>query len=132
MLVSSASAIRLSLQPSLDAKTSAFSRIRALVKSCAVRLPLRINSSSWPRSSLLNLTTYFLTVVALAATNHLHRRLATAWIQKDPAKAMTRGTSEARMSEQEGDEPIDRTGPVSSEGRNKFQGTGRFRPFDHF
>jgi hypothetical protein len=51
MLVSSAAAIRLSLQPSPISDTSAFSRMRAFVSSWAERLPLRINSSSRARSS---------------------------------------------------------------------------------
>src|SRR5271165_3478640 len=73
MLVSSASAIRLSLHPSPAADTSAFNRMRAFVNKCPARLPLRINSSSRARSSSLSLTTYFLTAISLLATNHLHR-----------------------------------------------------------
>ena len=46
MLVSSAAAIRLSLQPSPASDTSAFKRMRAFVSNWAERLPLRINSSS--------------------------------------------------------------------------------------
>src|SRR6202043_2553879 len=53
MLVSSAAAIRLSLQPSPSSDTSAFSRMRAFVSSWAERLPLRINSSSWACSCRL-------------------------------------------------------------------------------
>jgi hypothetical protein len=45
------SSIRLSLQPSPSSDTSAFSRMRAFVSSWAERLPLRVNSSSWARSS---------------------------------------------------------------------------------
>ena len=46
MLVSSAAAIRLSLQPSPASDTSAFKRMRAFVSSCAERLPERIKSLS--------------------------------------------------------------------------------------
>src|SRR6516165_688191 len=73
MLMSSAAAIRLSLQPSPASDTSAFKRMRAFVSSCAERLPLLINSSSWARSSALNRTTYFLTAISFPTTNHLHR-----------------------------------------------------------
>src|ERR1700676_4374747 len=92
MLVSSAAAIRPSLQPSPSSDTSAFSRMRAFVRSCAERLPLRINTSSWARSSALNRTTYFLTVISFAATNHLHRCLAATEIQKLPSFSMTGAT----------------------------------------
>ncbi len=51
MLVSSASAIRLSLHPSPASDTFAFNRMRAFVSKCPARLPLRINASSWARSS---------------------------------------------------------------------------------
>jgi hypothetical protein len=46
MLVSRASAIRLSLQPSPASDTSAFSKMRAFVSNCAERLPERIKSLS--------------------------------------------------------------------------------------
>src|SRR5258707_1338376 len=82
ILVSSAAAIRLSLQPSPSSDTSAFSRMRAFVSNCAERLPLRINSSSWARSSALNRTTYFLTAITFPTTNHLHRSLTATEIQK--------------------------------------------------
>src|SRR5208282_5828833 len=45
MLVSSAAEIALSLHPSPPSDTSAFSRMRALVSSCAELLPARINAS---------------------------------------------------------------------------------------
>src|SRR6202030_3631553 len=93
MLVSSAEAIRLSLQPSPASDTSAFKRMRAFVSSCAERLPLLINSSSWPRSSAVNRTTYFLTAISFPATNHLHRWLAATEIQKLPSFSMTEATS---------------------------------------
>ncbi len=92
MLVSSAAAIRLSLQPSPASDTSAFKRMRAFVSSCAERLPLLINSSSWPRSSAVNRTTYFLTAISFPATNHLHRWLAATEIQKLPSFSMTGAT----------------------------------------
>ena len=50
MLVSTASAIRLSLQPSPASDTSAFNRMRAFVNNGAERLPLRIRSLSCARS----------------------------------------------------------------------------------
>src|SRR4030088_1580293 len=93
MLVSSAAAIWLSLQPSPASDTSAFKRMRALVSCCAERLPLLINSSSWARSSPLNRTTYFLTAISFPATNHLHRWLAATEIQKLPSFSMTGATS---------------------------------------
>jgi aminoglycoside phosphotransferase (APT) family kinase protein len=52
---------------------------------------------------LFNRTTYFLTIVSLAATNHLHRRLATVEIQKTPSNAMTRGTRGQQVSLVHGD-----------------------------
>jgi hypothetical protein len=85
MLVSSAPAITLSLQPSPASDTSAFSRMRAFVSSCAGRLPERIKSLSCSRSSALSLTTYFLTAISFPATNHLHRWLAATEIQKFPS-----------------------------------------------
>jgi hypothetical protein len=75
MLVSSAAAIRLSLQPSPASDVSAFNRMRAFVSSWAERLPLRINSLSRSHSSASSLTTYFLTAISFPATNHLHRCL---------------------------------------------------------
>src|ERR1700741_3297765 len=92
MLVSSAAAIRLSLQPSPRSDTSAFRRMRAFVSSWAERLPLRINSSSWARSSALNRTTYFLTAIFFPTTNHLHRCLAATEIQELPSFSMTGAT----------------------------------------
>ena len=71
MLVSSAAAIRLSLQPAPASDTSAFKRMRAFVSNCAERLPLRINSLSRSRSSATSLTTYFFTAISFPATNHL-------------------------------------------------------------
>src|SRR5450830_1143165 len=96
MLVSRASAIRLSLQPSPAADMSAFSRIRAFVNNCAGRLPAWIKSSSCARSSALNRTTYFLTATSFVATNHLRRWIATTVIQNTPSNAMTRATSYLR------------------------------------
>src|SRR6478672_7557961 len=93
MLVSSAAAIRLSLQPSPSSDTSPFSRMRAFVSSWAERLPLRINSSSWACSAALNRTTYFLTAISFRTTNHLHRCLAATEIQKLPSFSMTGATS---------------------------------------
>src|SRR5271167_1170648 len=92
-LVSSAAAIRLSLQPSPASDTSAFKRMRAFVNSCAERLPLLINSSSWARSSAVNRTTYFLTAISFTATNHLHRWLVATVIHKLQSVSMTRATS---------------------------------------
>jgi hypothetical protein len=48
-------------------------------------LPLRINSSSWARSSTLNRTMYFLTAITFPTTNHRHRRLAATEIQNLPS-----------------------------------------------
>src|SRR3954452_9250270 len=98
MLVSSAAAIRLSLQPSPSSDMSAFSRMRAFVSSWAERLPLRINSSSWARSSALNRTTYFLTEISFPTTNHLHRCLAATEIQKLPSFSMTGATRPTRLA----------------------------------
>src|SRR5262249_48501233 len=64
-------------------------RMRAFVSSWAERLPLRINSSSWARSSALNRTTYFLTAISFPITNHLHRCLAATEIQELPSFSMT-------------------------------------------
>src|ERR1700681_4464878 len=90
MLVSTAAAIRLSLQPSPASDTSAFNRMRAFVNNWAERLPLWIKSLSCARSSTLNRTTYFLTAISFAATNHLHRwLLAATMIQKTASDSMT-------------------------------------------
>jgi hypothetical protein len=69
---------------------------RAFVSSCAERLPLLINSWSWPRSSAVNRTTYFLTAISFPATNHLHRWLAATVIQKLPSFSMTEATREIK------------------------------------
>jgi hypothetical protein len=53
---------------------------------------MRINSSSWARSSTLNRTTYFLTAISFPTTNHLHRCLAATEIQKLPSFSMTGAT----------------------------------------
>ena len=66
-VVSSASMIRLSLQPSPASETSAFNNIRAFSSRCAALLPLRISASSCSRSSPLSRTTYFFTEISLAA-----------------------------------------------------------------
>src|SRR6266699_1384418 len=65
-LVSSASTIRLSLQPSPPSEMSAFNKIRAFISFCAELFPLRIISSSCLRSSWLNRTTNFFTATSLA------------------------------------------------------------------
>src|ERR1700730_9062890 len=96
MLVSSAAAIALSLQPSPASDTSAFKRMRAFLSSWAERLPLRINSLSRSRSSSVSLTTYFLTAISFPATHHPTRRLATE-IQKFPSFSMTGATSRGRV-----------------------------------
>src|SRR5258707_8335346 len=67
--------------------------MRAFVSNWAERLPLRINSSSWARSSALNRTTYFLTAITFPTTNHLHRSLTATEIQKLPSFSMTGATS---------------------------------------
>src|SRR5208282_423059 len=97
MLVSSASEIALSLQPSPASETSAFSRMRAFVSDCAGCLPAQIIASSRSRSSALNFTTYFLTAISLPATNHLHRRIAVTEIQKNTTDSMTPATRELRI-----------------------------------
>src|SRR5271156_4895705 len=91
-LVSSASEIALSLQPSPASEMSAFSRIRAFVSNCAGCLPPEVNASSRSRSSALHLTTYFLTAISFPATNHLCRRIAVAEIQKNATDSMTLAT----------------------------------------
>ena len=79
MLVSSAAAIRLSLQPSPASDTSAFKRMRAFVSSWAERLPLRIQPSSSSRSSALSLTTIS-DGNLFRATHRCHRCLAATYI----------------------------------------------------
>src|SRR5215472_17345306 len=71
MLVSSASAIRLSLQASPASEASAFSRMRAFSSWPAGALPLLISVLSRSRSSSPSLTTYFLTAGCFAVTPHL-------------------------------------------------------------
>ncbi|HEY2229650.1 MAG TPA: hypothetical protein VGI22_18315, partial [Xanthobacteraceae bacterium] len=45
------------------------------------------------RSKALNLTTYFLTAISFATTNHLQRPTTATVIQKNAAQSMTRPTS---------------------------------------
>jgi hypothetical protein len=66
-LVSRALMIRLSLQPSPDSETSAFSNIRAFSNRCAELFPFRISASSRSPSSALNRTTYLFTEISFAA-----------------------------------------------------------------
>src|SRR5580692_4679011 len=66
-LVSSALIIRLSLQASPAAETSAFNKIRAFSSRWAALFPFRIRASSCSRSSKLNRTTYFFTEISFAA-----------------------------------------------------------------
>src|SRR5271155_1479204 len=66
-LVSSASMIQPSLQPSPASETSAFNKIRAFSNRWAGLFPLRIRASSCSRSSGLNRTTYFFTEISFAA-----------------------------------------------------------------
>src|SRR6516162_10845564 len=66
-LVSKATMILSSLQPSLASETSAFNRMRALSSRRAGPLPLRISVSSCSRSSTLNRTTYFFTEISFPA-----------------------------------------------------------------
>src|SRR6516165_8545142 len=96
MLVSRASAIRLSLQPSPASEVSAFKRMRAFVSNCADRLPERIKTVSFSRSSALSRTTYFLAAISFPATNHLHHCFAATVIQNLPSKSTTDGTSGKR------------------------------------
>src|SRR5271165_3680883 len=91
-LVSSASAILPSLQPSPASETSAFKRMRAFVNRRADRLPERMSSKSCSRSSALSRTTYFLTATSFPATNHLHRCCKATEIQNLPSKSMTEAT----------------------------------------
>src|SRR5271166_2085331 len=93
MLVSSATEIAPSLQPSPASDTSALSRMRAFVSDCAGCLPAQIIASSCSRSSALSLTTYFLTAISFPATNQLHRPCATTEIQKNATESMTLATS---------------------------------------
>src|SRR5271157_4718904 len=78
--------------PSPPSDTSAFSRMRALVSSCAELLPARINASSRSRSSMVNFTTYFLPAISFPATNHLHRCIAATEIQRNTPDSRTRAT----------------------------------------
>ncbi len=89
MLVSSAWAIRLSLHPVAGLRHVRLQQNAGSRQQMPARLPLRINSSTRTGSSLLSLTTYFLTATSLLATNHLHRSIAMAVIQTVPSKAMT-------------------------------------------
>src|ERR1700741_3495154 len=75
-----------------ELNTSAFSRMRPFGSSWAERWPLRIDSSSWARSSALNRTTYFLTAISFPTTNHLHQCLAATEIQELPSFSMTGAT----------------------------------------
>src|SRR5271155_4791778 len=99
ILVSSATEIALSLQPSPASDTSALSRMRAFVSSCAGLLPARTRDSSRSRSSLLSRTTYFLTAISFPATNQLHRPCATTEIQKNATESMTLATSSSSSHE---------------------------------
>ena len=70
MLVSRASAIRLSLQPSPASDTSAFNRIRAF-EHLGGTLAFADQVVERVLSSALRRTTYFLTAASFTATNHL-------------------------------------------------------------
>jgi hypothetical protein len=72
--------------------------MRAFVRSCAERLPERMNSESFSRSSALKRTTYFFTAISFPVTNHPHRCGAAIVIQKSPSKATTEATSLTRAS----------------------------------
>jgi hypothetical protein len=61
-------AIWLSVHASPTPEASAFSRIRARSSLRAECLPVRISASSCSRSSLLSVTTYFLTATCLPDT----------------------------------------------------------------
>src|SRR4029077_19396257 len=73
VLVSRASAIRLSLHPSPASEASAFNRMGALVSSRAGCFPIFVAASSRSRSSSLSLTTYLFTALCFAVTMHLRR-----------------------------------------------------------
>src|ERR1700729_1605435 len=73
VLVSRASAIRVSLHPSPASEASAFNRMRALVSSRAGCLPICVSASSRSRSSSLSLTMYLFTALCFAVTMHLRR-----------------------------------------------------------
>jgi hypothetical protein len=75
MLVSSAAAIRLSLQPSPASDTSAFKRMRALRQQLRSTLTFADQLIELGTFSAVNRTTYFLTAISFLATNHLHRWL---------------------------------------------------------
>ena len=72
-LVSRASMIWLSLQPSPASETSAFNKIRAFISLCAGLLPFRISVASCSRSSSLNRTTYFFTIISFRSHDPLRR-----------------------------------------------------------
>src|ERR1700731_3242760 len=76
-LVSRASMIWLSLHPSPASETSAFNKIRAFISRCAGLLPFRISVASCSRSSSLNRTTYFFTIISFVAMIASVARVAT-------------------------------------------------------
>src|ERR1700681_2786172 len=96
-LVSRASMIWLSLHPLPASEASAFNKIRAFISRCARPRPFRVIAVSCSRSSPLNRTTYFFTIICFAvmiasvarvATKANHQilstslKLATSWAVK--------------------------------------------------
>jgi hypothetical protein len=93
VLVSSACMIWLSLHPSPDPETSAFSNIRAFNRRCAGLFPFRMRSLSRCRSSSLSLTTYFFTEISFSAMIASVAGVATKTNHSILSKRATQGTS---------------------------------------
>jgi len=105
-LVSNATAIWLSVQPSPASDVPAFRRMRARVKSCAYRLAPPIIASRRSRSSVLNFTTYFLTPAPVSPTNHFHahHHSEPTQIQRSSQVSRTRATRIESMIEERGEQ----------------------------
>src|ERR1700681_2294671 len=76
-LVSRASMIWLSLHPLPASEASAFNKIRAFISRCARPRPFRVIAVSCSRSSPLNRTTYFFTIICFAVMIASVARVAT-------------------------------------------------------
>src|SRR4029077_11518666 len=89
-LVSRASMIWLSLQPSPASEASAFNKIRAFIRRCAGPRPFRVSATSCSRSSPFNRTTYFFTIISFAAmiasvvrvTTKANHQIVSNWLKR--------------------------------------------------
>src|SRR5260370_14835259 len=135
-LVSRALMIRLSLQPSPDSETSAFSNIRAFSTRCAELFPFRISASSRSRSSALNRTTYLFTEISFAAmiasvvhaADEANHQILSIWLKRATSARIRTGDFLDRVHDNGENRPVRpwcRTG-VSESNRTRLATAGTF------